>query len=119
MFKRILKLEGISAKMFSEKIDLGYKSYRTIISKGSVPRWVRAFVFGYGVGLRSNEPKSVEDCCPKCGMESYLVNVMGCRDLECPETEGVGFKELTPEEIKEFDTKALYIDPKTLEDENI
>lgn len=126
MFKHILKKEGIKAKSFSKRIGLGYNSYRSMISTGQVPRWVKAFVFGYGVGKKSatnshefNEVK--DDFCLKCGMESYLVNVMGCRDENCPEAqrEGVRFVQLTPEEIKELDTEGLYIDPNTLKDEEI
>lgn len=93
IFKRILKNEDIPLKAFAKQIGIGYRSMLTIISRDKEPpRWIKAFNFGYFLGKKSKNINDIEvidpeylDCCEKCGMESYLVNVIGCRDENCPE----------------------------------
>lgn len=91
-FKRILKHEGISVKQFCLKIGIGYGSFRTLISGKTIPRWVKAFNFGYLTGIMSKKVNKIEvvdpqilDYCEKCGMDTFLVVQMGCRDENCPE----------------------------------
>lgn len=103
-FKKILKYEGIPLKEFSRRIGIGYGSLRTLISGEKIPRWIKAFNFGYFLGSKSKNTEPDE--CPKCGMESYLVGLMGCRDENCPE-------------VEKFDVNATVINPKTLKDEKL
>ena len=92
IFKSILKTEDVKAKTFAKKIGLKYTSYRALISQNSVPRWVKSFIFGYSLGRKSTKVEQIEvvdpetvTWCKKCGMETFLINTIGCRDENCPE----------------------------------
>jgi transcriptional regulator with XRE-family HTH domain len=62
--KEILKRHGISSSDFARMLGLTYDSFRSMMSRGyknGAPRWLRAFVLGYKLGVDDGEKKSDGD----------------------------------------------------------
>jgi hypothetical protein len=53
-FKKTIKKEGVTVKHFCKEIGIGYGSFRTLLSQHKVPRWIKAFNFGYKLGSIRN-----------------------------------------------------------------
>jgi len=45
----IIKEEKVKGKEMADELDMTYGSYRSGLSGYGVPRWVRAFLFGYNL----------------------------------------------------------------------
>lgn len=80
-FKDILRENNFSGREMADALGLTYSSYRSMLSRGSsgkAPRWMKAFMIGYGWGENSGRENALEEA--KKNSTLRVDGISGCAD---------------------------------------